>query len=130
MASEPTSGPITGLSGKVNVNSSDSTDCRRWNVRREADIKAYSSSSTSGWERTAKGVKRWSGSFELYLDQGEQDLGFDEGDLVDFIGYSAEAKTLTGAVRIASIEVGVDIEGAEFEGVTVNFTGHDDYALA
>lgn len=130
MASEPTTGPITGLSGSVSIESAVQDDIRNWRVTRAADVKVYSSSTTAGWEKNAKGVKRWSIVFELFLQQGELDLGFEIGALVDFIGTTITSKTLTGEVRIESIETGVDIEGAEFEGVTITAIGNGSYTLA
>lgn len=129
MATEPTTGPITGLGGSITINDGTLDDIRNWRVVREADIKIYSSSSTAGWEKNAKGPKRWSGSFEIFLNQGELAVSFDEGDLVDFEGLTKTGKKIAGEVRIGTIEVGVDIEGAEFEGATVNFVGNGAHAI-
>jgi len=130
MASEPATGPITGLGGSVSIDGTTLDDIRNWRLNRGADVKLYSSSSTSGWEKNAKGVRRWSVTFEIFLNQGELALGFDEGDLVDFIGTTKTGKTCTGEARIESIEAGVDIEGAEFEGATVTAIGNGSHALA
>lgn len=130
MASEPVTGPITGLGGNVSIEGQTQADMRNWRITRGADVKVYSSSSTAGFEKNAKGVRRWSVVFELFLNQGELALGFDEGDLVDFIGTTKTAKTATGEVRIESIEAGVDIEGAEFEGATITAIGNGAVALA
>ena len=129
MATEPTSGPITGLGGSITVDTTTQDDIRNWRVNREADVQTYSSSSTSGYEKNAKGVRRWSGAFELYVNYGELALGFDDGDLVDLELLTKSGKQLAGEVRIGSIEVGVDIEGAEFEGVTVSFVGNGSYTI-
>lgn len=130
MATEPTSGPIVGSGGKVSVDSTELNDVRNWSVTRNCDIKKYVSSSTAGQTKTGIGPKDQEIKFELYIDQGEMDVGFNEGDLVTFIGYTASAKTYTQDVRVSSIEVGVDIEGAEFEGCTVTCVGHGTYTLA
>ena len=130
MSTEPTTGPMTGLTGTVSMESVTPTDIRRWEVTRENDVKVFSSSSTSGYEKNAKGVSRWSGRYEIYLDAGEQDVGPEVGDLQDFIGTSHTAKTITGEVRVSNIEVGIDIEGAEFSGATVSFVGNGAWVIA
>lgn len=131
MASEPTSGPINGQGGNVKIDSSAVADIRNWNVTRNADIPTYVSSSTAGYKKTAKGNIGWEGQFEIYTDQGSQNLDFAINDLVDFEGLAKSGSTIiSGEVRISSITAGVDIEGNAFQGATINFIGDGAYTLA
>lgn len=116
--------PITGKDGKIMADSSAVEHVRNWSITKESDNKTYTSSSTSGWQKTAAGNKKWSGSFEIYLQNGAVDLAFDEGDLVAGEFYTdAAVHYYAGNVRVDSIEVSTDIEGAELVPATVNFTG-------
>jgi hypothetical protein len=131
MATEPTTGPITGEGGSLYVEGTEINDIRNWRVNRTCDVKEYNSNNTSGWGRTGKGNIRWEGSFEAYLQQGDMNeapINFAEGDYLRVRLMTVKIdKYLEGMIRIGSIDAGVDIEGNEFEGYTVNFVGDGPY---
>lgn len=122
--------PITGIGGDVSLGS-EVAHVRNWKVTREANNKTYASSDTEGWEETAEGIKKWSGSMEVFAPDGNMSIStWDEGDLLNAVLTVDANSTLSGSVRIDSIEVEVEIEGSELVGMVVNFTGHGSYTLA
>jgi hypothetical protein len=123
------SSPITGISGKVEVDSAEVADVRTWSMPRENDVKTYASSSTGGYEKTAAGNTRWTFTMSVYAPDGSLSIGFEVGDLVTVKGYTTTGKYFEGSVRVGSIEPQVDIEGAELVGCTVEGTGHGEYTL-
>jgi len=128
MATEPTTGPINGSGGNASFDS-EVTDVRNWRINRTNDIKEYVSSDTGGYTKNLKGNYRADGSFDFYLDQGAQAIGFEVGELGDLVLTSADGKTFTAEARIANIEVGVDIEGNELEGCTVSFNINGEWSV-
>ncbi len=120
MATEPTSGPINGSGGNISFDT-EITDIRNFTVNRSNEVKEYVSSDTGGFTKNLKGNFKADGAFDFYLDQGAQDVGFEVGDLGDMVSTTAAGKTFTAEARIATITVGVDIEGNELEGATATF---------
>jgi hypothetical protein len=117
--------PKTGIGGKVSVRGVEIPHVRNWKLSQSCDIPTYASSSTNGREKTGLGnIKSEDVTFEVYLPDGDMELPFRLGMLCNFIGYSDASVTTSMVIRIASIEVGVDIEGATFTGATVTAKGH------
>jgi hypothetical protein len=134
MATEPTTGPITGSGGTVVVDNTELNDVRNWRVNRTCDIKEYNTNQTGGFTRTGKGNRRWEGNVEVYLEQGDMDANPVNLEVGDFIKVKLTTtgvndKYLEGFGRVSSIDVACDIEGNEFEGATINFTGHAGYTI-
>ena len=131
MAAEPTDGPITGLGGKVSVNGSELADVQNWKANLVSANQKYTSSSTGGWEKNLPGNKSWTAVFEVFLDQGDlSDANLAISTLIDLILKMSATKNITGEARIAYIDVGVDIAGADFEGVTITVDGNGEYAIS
>ncbi len=128
MATEPTTGPVTGIGGKVSIDGV-LDDIKGYTVDRVNDVQTYVSSSTGGFTKTAKGNFSATGSFDIFLNQGAFSLGFEEGDLVDMVLTSAAGKTFTSEARIVNIAVAVDVEGNTFEGASVSWTANGSWTV-
>jgi|GEM_PF-6695831 len=122
--------PITGLLGNVSVAGAALADVRNWKVDRKNPVKKYSSSTTAGYTKTAKGVNDYTLTFSIYLQDGELNIGFAEGDLIAFVGMSYTGKTLTCNARVNQISEAVDIEGANMEAADVTCDGDGSYTIA
>ena len=121
--------PISGNGGNVTAGGPDIVDVRTFSINRSADNKPYNSSDTAGQTHRVKGNKDWTVSISCYLDGGDFDLGFDEGDTVAFVGISVAGKQIAGDILIDTIEAEVDIEGGELVGCTINGGGHGAYQI-
>lgn len=114
--------PMAGSNGTVSADGSAVADVRNWSLDRTADNKTYASSDTGGWNRTSKGNRGATVTWDHYLDGGALDVGYEEGALIAFVGTAASGKTVTGNVRVDSIGQTIDIEGNELEAATVTAT--------
>ena len=128
MATEPTTGPMTGSGGDVSFDTAVA-DVRNWRVTRNNDVKTYVSSDTAGYTKTRKGNFSATGQFEMFLNYGAQSIGFEVGDLGDLVLTSSSGKTFTAEARISSIDIGVDIEGNDWMGATVGFEVDGTWAV-
>jgi len=128
-------GPISGKSGKAYYTpeggaKTEVLDVRSWKVSRLSDNKEYASSSTAGWKKRVAGNRDWNGSFEVYTQDGDLALGFDEGDKVTLELLSDTGMTLTGPAIIDSIDEDVQVEGGDPTAATVNFSGDGEFTIA
>jgi len=123
-------GPISGKSGKVYVDAVEVADVRNWKVNRASDNKEYASSSTAGWKKRVAGNRDWSGSFEVYLQDGDMTLAFDDGDDITLILQTDSGQTFTGPAIVDGIDYDDNIEGGDPVAGTVNFSGDGAYTIA
>lgn len=123
------SAPITGKNGKLSLNSSQLADVQDWTVKRSSDVKSYASSSTSGFEKTLDGNHKWTLSAKVMAPDGSANPGVEVGDLVTFTGTIDSGKTITGSVRIASIDIDVNIGAADPVVLSVEAVGDGAYTI-
>ena len=128
--------PLTGINGNVQLVAQGGSlatigSVRKWSVNRRAENQKYATNSTAGFKKTAKGIRDWDGSVDMYFDDGDiNHIGANEGDLIDILLQTATSRTLTGMARIDSIEgIEGDIEGSGLVGATLNFSGHGAYSI-
>jgi len=114
MATESATGPFTAASSTVSCDGAQA-DIRNIRVSDECDVKAYSSSSTGGYEKNLKGVIRNTITFDMYISQSNDNLQFGVGDLVDIV-----ATRFNGEARISSIDAEYPVEGNDL--VTASVT--------
>ena len=124
-------GPLSGTGGSVVVDSTTVADVAEWTHTRAIDRHAYASSSTSGYRKRITGHKDCSGSFRVYLQDGDPDLGFDEGDEVTLVLYisteSSTTQSITGPAIIGDIEYNVPIEEGAPVYATVPYEGNGEW---
>lgn len=123
------SAPITGKNGKLSLGGAELADVQQWTVRRQADIKTYASSSTAGFEKTLEGNHKWTLSARVMAPDGSANPGVEIGSLVAFTGTMDSGKTITGNVRISSINVDVSISSADSLVLSVEATGDGAYTV-
>lgn len=124
--------PITGIGGDVTTTAGTIGHVRNWKVDREADNKAYASSDTAGWKKTAEGNKGWKGSMEVFAEAGALSVkatNWTEGKKVQLDLVVDATHKLSGQARIDTINADVNIEDSELVGMTINFTGDGAYTL-
>ncbi len=120
---------LTGTNGNVKFGGNDIVDVKRWEITREAEVKTFVSSDSGGYQKVVPGAKRWSGRFEMLLEDGSPNPGVEVGDSGAGLFYLDASHTLGGTIVIQSIEVSVDIDGSEIEGATVSFVGDGAFAI-
>jgi hypothetical protein len=96
-------------------------------------VKSYSSSATSGWKATVKGVSDWKFKFNAVLPNGAMKIdaagNIVPGTLLYVVakvagnGSNPSYGTISGYVRVESIEDAVEIDGGEMA-APVNCSGH------
>jgi hypothetical protein len=124
VTTEDTTGPISGIEGNLSLGGVTVANLRKWSIKKSAEIKKYASNDTAGAKKTLKGVKEWSGSADIYIEQGTLPA-LEEGKLYAFSGTLKTGGTaITGVVRISEVSIDTDIETGDPIGGTVSFEGH------
>ena len=123
--------PYTGSGGAVKFGAGPTTvaDVRNWSLEETVEAKPYNSSSTSGNTKRLAGNKDWTGSFDVYLEDGSpgpHDIHSDlqAGDFADLDLHVDASNKFEGNALIIGVSVEVDIEGAEIVGATASFEGN------
>lgn len=130
---------ITGKNGKVKWSEKDGTPAElsnilNWSLDRQADNQTYVSSSTSGAQDAAPGLRSWNVTIEVLLEDGDFDnstqsldtLGV--GTVVELELYidgegSSGDKYFSGQARVNTIEGEVDIESSSLVSATISLFG-------
>jgi hypothetical protein len=121
---EDATGPISGLEGTLTLGTVLVANLKKFTIDRECDVKRYATGDTAGWEKTLKGVRRWSGSADLLVEQGILPA-LVEGTLYAFSGVlKTSATPVTGVIRMGKTNVEVDVETGEPIGGSITFEGH------
>jgi len=120
---------INGMGGKVQVGETptDVANVRNWTLEHTAELKPYFSSTEAadGYTKRTVGPKSWSGSFEMYSEDGAVDLtDLGVGDEVNLQLLTATGHTINGSAIVSGVSYSVDIEGAENIVYTVSFEGN------
>lgn len=124
VTTEDTTGPISGIEGNLSLGGVTVANLRKWSIKKSAEVKKYASNDTAGTKKTLKGVKEWSGSADIYIEQGILPA-LEEGKLYAFSGTLKTGGTaVTGVVRISEVSIDTDIETGDPIGGTVSFEGH------
>jgi len=110
----------SGKTGKITMGSSDFAEVRNWRFSKTANVKTYASSSTSGHQRTVKGMFSGTVSADLVLDPADTlEDRIKVGDQVTLLLYRDATKYFSVPCRISSMDDEVQIE--EGEPPTVSF---------
>lgn len=123
--------PITAKEGKVYYGAglTEVADVTNITVNRTAEAKPYNSSATDGRTRRLSGNRDSTVSFDRLLDEGELNLGFDEGDIITLKAMTNLGKFLQGSYHIDSINVVVNVETKEIEKATVSASQNGAFSL-
>jgi hypothetical protein len=124
VVNEDASGPISGLDGVLTIGTVIVANMKKWNIKETCGINKYSTGDTSGWKKTLKGIKEWSGSADILIEQGLLPA-LVRGTLYAFSGICKTSGTaITGTIRMGEMSVEVDVEsGAPIAG-SISFEGH------
>jgi len=118
---------MTGTGGSVKVDGVEVARVRNWSLTRTGNVQTYSDSSTPGQMKREAGVKDWTATCQVYVEDnvagsGGGEFPFEEGDSVSLeLNVSSTVKWTGDAVveEIAGPEV--DIEGGSIVGATITF---------
>ena len=123
--------PLTAAEGKVyyGVGLTEVDDVVNITVNRTSEAKAYNSSATAGRTRRLTGNRDSQVTFERLLDDGELNLGFDEGDIITLKAETNTGKFLQGSYHVDSINVTVNVETKEIEKATITASQDGAFSL-
>ena len=125
-------GPFSAKTGVVTYDAGgrDVTilDVRSISWDRTSDNKEYASSSTAGIKKRVAGHKDSSGTLEIFAQDGDVDIPFDEGDTLS-LKVQCNVKGWSCPIIVDSIGAAHDIEGGELIGVTVAFSGNGAWSM-
>jgi hypothetical protein len=128
---------ITGRDATLSTGSGPSPqveiEVKGWTYSPSNAVKSYASSATSGWKATVKGVSDWKFKFNAVLPNGAMKIdaagNIVPGTLLYVVakvagnGSNPSYGTISGYVRVESIEDAVEIDGGEMA-APVNCSGH------
>ena len=131
-----TPGAITGRDATVSVGASTAStaiEVKGWTFSPSNAVKSYASSATAGWKYTCKGISDWKFKFNAVLPSGSMQLDSGGAIVVGSLlkisatvagnGSNPSNGTISGTVRVDSIEDAVEIDGGEMA-APVNCSGH------
>ena len=105
---------VSGKFGKIMAGASNLLEVRNWKLSTSGGSRTYTSSSTSGMQRTVDGVHSGTVSFELVLDPaGPIEDQLDIGDLASMMLYRTASDMYSVTCRITSVDDDVNIEEGE-----------------
>lgn len=126
--------PITGTYGSVRTaQGTEVAEITGWSAMRNAAVKSYQSSSSSGYRKRAVGGKDLTGEFTFLLNcaSGSSRMRFEEGDAFTVVLAvdSAMLHTIVAPIVIEGVPINVDVDGDGLVGGTVRFGGNGAYSL-
>lgn len=126
ITAEDATGPISGIEGNLSLGGEPVANLRSFVIDKSNDIKKYGSSSTGTGKKTLRGRSEWSGSAELYIEQGVLPTLI-EGNLYALSGTLKTSGTpVTGVIRLGKVSVTTDVETGEPIGGSLTFEGHGE----
>ena len=113
---------ISGSNGTVTYNSAD-VPITSWEVTQEEDVINTTDSGNSGWETNiAKGIKRWTASFEGFYKTA--DTGAALGTDASLVLLADTGITYTGNAIITSKVTTTDVPGTDGVVIAYEATGN------
>lgn len=111
--------------GKIALSGSDFAEVRNWSFSKSANVKTYASSSTSGHQKTVKGMFSGTVSFDVVLDPDDTiEDRIKPGDQVTLTLYRNASDSFSVPCRIASLDDEVQIEEGEPPTVSCEAESH------
>jgi hypothetical protein len=113
----------SGKLGKIMIGASSLREIKNWKFDRSGNVKAYTTSSTSGYQKTVPGQFSGTVSFEMVVDPADPpESEINEGDSLTLLLYRNATKYYSVPIIIDSMSDDVNIEEGEPPTVSVEAT--------
>ena len=96
-----------------------------WSITKTVESGQFASNSTSGWRKTVKGVKHWSGQMTVFLHDGAQLEWSIEGAEVacQFHADGGDADYYSGTIQVTEVSEEFDADSGDPVSSTITFLG-------
>ena len=122
---------ITGYSGQIDwgatLDSDTAYNTHSWSLDVTADIHDITDFTTSGWRKQTAGLKGWSGTMEIYVDDTVWVETSHVGANVALKLYLNDTKYFSGNAICSGIHPAVSVDGIETQ--TIDFAGSSDLSF-
>jgi len=122
---------IPGYSGQIDwgtvLDSDVSYNTHSWTLDVTADTHDVTDFTSTGWRKQAVGLKGWSGSVEVYVDDTNWIDSSKVGTNATIKLYINSTKYYTGNAIVTAIHPAVSVDGIETQ--TIDFVGNSDLSF-